>query len=614
MRVLGFKINNYKSMGSEKNNLFVEPNVTALIGKNESGKSNILEAIGRLSFLSPLTAEYMRDSNRGGANEISIIIYLEFYQNELSRYDIDQCETKLSYIDDSTIVLEGGLTNLIKKDIELLNLIDDIIEYKSKNSVWAKNSVRKTINDYLDDLSKITTQIFINYKQKLKQLKSCINKSIEEKEVMIKKIDSIIRGLDNYYSLLPQIYYRPEDRQLESSYKYDKIKEIIEDKEQIITKFLTAAKISKEEILSAFDDTRPGMRQDLRNKINDKISKNIARQFNKFYTQDKISFQAGFDSRVLSFFIKTENNTMEFSERSNGLRWYISLFVDILSRDYEDKSVLYLLDEPGVHLHVNAQKELLKLFSDLAKRNNQIIYTTHSPYMINNCNILNVRAIDKDEDGITKIYRSAYDQGLENESKMETLSPLVKALGADLKFNIGPSRSDNIITEGITDYMYIKAIISYLGITNAPNIIPSTGASNINKIVSILIGWGCDFKILLDYDKAGYDEYDVLVNDLHKSLKDKIFFVNSKEGTDIVPKEIKGSSYTIESLISKNDFRKLSHNISDSYSSKTIVAKEFHDKIINKEFEPDEETILNFSNLFLTLGLISEESFVDETA
>ncbi|WP_078554289.1 hypothetical protein [Bacillus alkalicellulosilyticus] len=95
---------------------------------------------------------------------------------------------------------------------------------------------------------------------------------------------------------------------------------------------------------------------------------------------------------------------------------------------------------------------------------------------------------------------------------METLSPLVQAIGADLKFNIGPSSKNNLITEGITDYMYLNAMLNYLEIDNAPNIIPSAGVSNINRVVSILIGWGCGFKILLDYDSAGYNEYDVLVN------------------------------------------------------------------------------------------------------
>ena len=75
---------------------------------------------------------------------------------------------------------------------------------------------------------------------------------------------------------------------------------------------------------------------------------------------------------------------MSFSERTNGLRWYISLFIDILAqKNNRENPILFLLDEPGVYLHVNAQKKILELFQDLTKTKNQVIYTTHSPYMIN---------------------------------------------------------------------------------------------------------------------------------------------------------------------------------------------------------------------------------------
>src|SRR5699024_9921959 len=151
---------------------------------------------------------------------------------------------------------------------------------------------------------------------------------------------------------------------------------------------------------------------------------------------------------------------MKITERSNGLRWYLSLFIDVFANDDKDSPVLFLFDEPGVYLHVNAQKEILALFDDLCNKGHQVIYTTHSPSMIDANNLLNVRVVEKENDGNTVIYKSSYDQRLSSESKMETLSPLVKAIGADLRFNLGPQFSNqNIITEGITDYMYLHAML-----------------------------------------------------------------------------------------------------------------------------------------------------------
>ena len=96
-------------------------------------------------------------------------------------------------------------------------------------------------------------------------------------------------------------------------------------------------------------------------------------------------------------------------EKEDVLGGNLNLFIDILANDIKDTNVIFLLDEPGVYLHVNAQRELLRLFYDLCKNDNQVVYSTHSPYMIDSNNIINIRAIEKDERGHTNIYNTAYD-------------------------------------------------------------------------------------------------------------------------------------------------------------------------------------------------------------
>lgn len=602
MKIVGFKINNYKSIGSNENYLLVEPNVTALIGKNESGKSNILEAIGKLSFLSPMNVNYMNNKNRGISGEISIISDLEFYQSELDEFGISQSKTSIHFVDSSSIRFEGGLSELIKNDGLLMNTVDELVEYQNNRNVWGNDSTRlNTVRGYLNELKDIPTQIFVNANAKLDNLNKLIINEYENKEYLINSIVTIQEHLEKYYSLLPQIYYRDKDHQLESIYKYDDIKNILKDTNHIFYRFLLAAEIDVEEIVKAFETAIDGDKQTIRNRIINKIKINIEDKFNGFYTQERIKFQIVFEGNLFKIYVLTDDKAMNLSERSNGLRWYLSLFVDVLSRDLKGRSVLYLLDEPGVYLHVNAQKELLKLFSKLTEKENQIIYTTHSPYMIDSRDILNVRAIEKDENGNTKIFKNAYNQKLSSRSKMETLSPLLKAIGADLKFNIGPSSINNIITEGISDYMYVQAMIKYLKIDRPPNIIPSAGASNISRVASILMGWGCDFKVLLDYDKAGYDEYEVLINKLDETLKSKVFFVNCVLEPD--DKEMKLFPKSIESLICEDDFKKLNTPYDGTNDTKVLAAKEFYDKVNTQEIVPEKATILKFKRLLNQLGV-----------
>lgn len=601
MKITGFKINNYKSIGSTENFLSVEPKVTALIGKNESGKSNVLEAVGKLSFDKPISPNYFNNKNREAFGEISIIVHLEYYQSELNEFEINQANTTISFTDNAIVSINGGFSKLLKDDELLTKAIQYVTEMNIRSVCGSDPNRIKIVQNYLSDLKDITSKVFLNYSARLSALKNWITNDYKAKETLIRELEIIDNCLTKYYSLLPSVYYREQYPQLEASYKYDDIKKILKEPNHIFNRFLLAADVTEQEIVSAFEDNIDGNRKTVRNRITKKVQKNIEVEFNKFYSQEKIEFQIEFENGIFKIYILTDDKAMNLSERSNGLRWYISIFIDVLSREYKNKSLVYLLDEPGVYLHVNAQKQLLELFSRLAERESQVIYTTHSPYMIDSKDITNVRAIEKVEDGNTKIFKSAYDQSLSVDSKMETLSPLVQAIGADLEFNIGPSSKNNLITEGITDYMYINALISYLKVDNAPNIIPSAGVNNINRIVSILIGWGCQFKILLDYDKAGYNEYEVLINKLDESLKDNTVFVSCKE--EVVKKDTLSNPKTIESLISKDVSEKLSNPFDGSSSSKKLAAKEFHDKLLGREIQLDDETISNFKKLFKALNI-----------
>src|SRR5699024_11873007 len=83
-----------------------------------------------------------------------------------------------------------------------------------------------------------------------------------------------------------------------------------------------------------------------------------------------------------------------------------------------------------------------------------------------------------------------------------------KVIGLDLKHNIGPSNTKlNLITEGITDFLYIESMLYQMNIKDI-YVIPSTGVTNIRNIASILIGWGLHFKIILDNDTEGRKEGD----------------------------------------------------------------------------------------------------------
>ena len=182
------------------------------------------------------------------------------------------------------------------------------------------------------------------------------------------------------------------------------------------------------------------------------------------------------------------------------------------------------------------------------------------------------------------------------------MTPLLKAIGADIKYNLGPRLDKvNIVTEGITDYMYFTAMLDYLGVEEEqrPYILPSVGAGNVNALVSILIGWGCNYKVVLDYDKAGVIECNKLIDSLNLRLNHEVFFINCKDKP--LEKEYIRNPEFVESLISEEDKNKLSVRYE---VNKTMAAKEFYDKVIDKEIVLSDETINNFRRLFVNLSII----------
>jgi predicted ATP-dependent endonuclease of OLD family len=114
--------------------------------------------------------------------------------------------------------------------------------------------------------------------------------------------------------------------------------------------------------------------------------------------------------------------------RSIGFLWYLSFYINFIATTNEAKAneYLFLLDEPGLHLHPSGQKDLTTLFEELSQKN-QIVFTTHSPFLINRTYPQRVRVVDKDKSG-TKV---------DNEAYRENWKPLRQSIGltvADLFF------------------------------------------------------------------------------------------------------------------------------------------------------------------------------------
>ena len=615
--------------------MLLEDDVTALIGKNDCGKSNVLEILGAISFSHYILEDFYKYNNGVTGRKVSLIVELKFTNKEIETYKsykgLKESNTLFYFSRRKEIKFTGGFARLFEEDLELNKSISylkkELLPYIEINF---PEVVNKDLNDEItltiDSFQKLNNTIFIRYKKAINKILYILNSFdddylcvseegnkdnddyLDEYDIkrytLIRHLEIIKSKIRKKYSLLPVLYHRKSEDELQSMYQIEEVKKEIKDKKGILYKFIVACGVQPYEFLQAMDDENDCNTVKSRNKIKEKVKYNIQKKFNDFYTEENVQIKVLFEKDLMKILVKIQGNTTNISERSNGLRWYLNLFIDIIANDLKDKNVVFLLDEPGVYLHVNAQRELLRLFYDLCKNDNQVVYTTHSPYMIDSNNIINIRAVEKDSKGVTNIYNTAYDNKLNSISKRETLTPMVKAIGADLRFNIGPQGEKlNIVTEGITDYMYFTSMLYYLDVPEEkmPYIIPSVGAGNVNVVVSILIGWGCDYKVILDYDKAGFVECDKLIEYLNLKLGEDIFFVNCKESYEYKDKDIYRNPEFVECLISEEDRAKFSISYLEN---KTMAAKEFYDKVKSKQIKLSDDTVNRFTMLFSKMGIL----------
>lgn len=156
------------------------------------------------------------------------------------------------------------------------------------------------------------------------------------------------------------------------------------------------------------------------------------------------------ENNQLLITFKENERLLEPGKRSEGFKWFFSFLLDFNANfGSEINNCIILLDEPGIHLHPGGQRNLLKQIENLSIKN-QIIYTTHLPFMINKMFPKRIICLVK-ENGISRI-KEPRKEGIFDDL----------LLSATLGFNF-TSFSNwgeiNIFVEGITDKIIIEKII-----------------------------------------------------------------------------------------------------------------------------------------------------------
>jgi len=182
-------------------------------------------------------------------------------------------------------------------------------------------------------------------------------------------------------------------------------------------------------------------------------------KFDSARTGDPAPFNSGFVFRTRINNSRHRADT-SFDERSSGFVWFFSFLVYFQQlKDIHHQKLFILLDEPGLTLHARAQSDLLRYINEKLKPDYQIVYTTHSPFMIDTDNILSARTVED----VVKIDKKTKEETLLGTKVSEkilstdpdTVSPLQKALDYELSQSLFIGKN-TILVEGPSDFLYLK--------------------------------------------------------------------------------------------------------------------------------------------------------------
>ncbi len=514
MKYIEFRIKNFKGIKDLTIDLTKNPNgnVIPLVGLNESGKTTILEAINLFQKDIKGDEEYKllhkEDSgNFTGFVEIKATLELDETDKENIRNFFKKRELQVK-IPDLLVIGRAYYYKNAKFNFKF---------YAHYDNLSIKGKTQRKYNDIGKDNEELTDSLSIEIE---------------------KNIPKIIYFSDFLFDFPNKIYL--ENIETLTSEKertiYAEYKKIIDDilhsinPEYSLNDFLTKLKGG------ASDDGQSAASEKIKEQISSTLNNKILSPWEAIFQGVKktIVIGTGNDSTgyYLQIKVREEGNIFLIDERSLGFRWFFSfiLFTEFrVSRSSESGENLFLFDEPASNLHESSQQKLLSIFKQLADKS-KIIYSTHSPYLIDHVFILScfiVRDIGRDAnkniDFIRNIQATPYRQFVANYPNEEThFKPILDVL----EYVENPFEQTNNIVffEGKNDYYTFKWVAEIcLGLEFDFNFYPGAGVSKYENIFREYLAHNRSFIAIFDDDNAGTKYKSKYIKNISQELENNIF-------------------------------------------------------------------------------------------
>ncbi len=601
MKLKKFRIKNFKSI-TDSGDCYLTDTITILAGKNESGKTSILEALEDFDTDGKIRESAKPIKSPEAIPEISITFTVEKDTVKEVLTEIGSTQKAIADIE-LEIIKTFPDTYAFGKDTLRNDLFGEKEIEKIQKSIkdkWSKVKALHTkypqlggtffdfeFSDLTNEKTLLTafkTAITPNIPQIDEKDRENLPKLIAEIEVEIKNLENLIATEEKFLEALKRwipnfVFFNSFEDVFPNKIPFAELETNEWIKDLAVISDLNVATIKTS---TARD----------KQKHKTDININLNDDYKKFWTQDVSSLSVDWDSQDLQFWIQEDGYPYEPSLRSKGRQWHLAFYIKISARANENVPNIILIDEPGLFLHAKAQEDILSKLEDSAKEV-QLIFSTHSPYLLEADKLNQIRLIHRTKKAGTKIENKVHAL-----ADKETLTPIMTAIGLELNAGITAlDKVNNVVVEGASDLYYLNAFKKILS-KDSVNFIFGGGAGNMPVVGTILHGWGGKVIYLYDNDQ-GKKDGEKNLKDNWLVTKDLVLAVLSTAGS-------------IEDIFSPSNFQEFvlvdtsktytesnSEYVKKSKLDKVLLAKKFLETCQNgTSINLDTTTKNNLTKLF----------------
>lgn len=483
MKLTKIKIQNFKSIqGIEfEVNKYGNSYTTMLLGVNESGKSNILEA---MSFFDTPEEDFIYDNYYNQKDETKQAVDLWFF---------------LEFDNKVTCV------NALKSQIENGDLLNFHIANIVKN-VYLLNDSKNFLEDYSFDVESLTKGLFIKKitpSPSNKKIEYHLSKTEEDpfyEELTNDKFNELFEDkiIENIRTHEPRVtFWEPSSEYLISKDEdLNTFASNINSKPALKNIFMLAGYKDKSSVTDIIGKVSEGKHRKI---LRTKLEESLDQYIKKVWKHDIDIVIDITETGKFTLLIKDsgEENKFQFHSitgRSAGAQHFLSLILSLsIENEYEQlKNQLILIDEPELHLHPSGIRDLREELLRIGK-NNYVFVSTHSPFLVDKKN--------KERNVIVKKNRSALTHKLHIEPHTNIIDDEVLREAFGLEVYKDLLNPHSILVEGASDKTIIQKVLNLkgrqgFGITNGHG-------SNIDTVAAKLNDTDISPLIVLDDDKEG---------------------------------------------------------------------------------------------------------------